>query len=106
MWPNPQESVDLVTLTVDIIYEKFQVFAVTLEIPTCSYLSQIGSYVYADLPRNTIFRLSHRRNGDRQGQEKFLVHSAYKQTHNYDAKCSNHRSPNIHKVLKLFFHIF
>ena len=37
-------------------------------------------YIYADLPRNAIVRLSHPRSGDRQGQETFLAAPAYEQT--------------------------
>ena len=37
-------------------------------------------YIYSDLPRNAIVRLSHPRSGDRQGQETFLVAPAYEQT--------------------------
>ena len=48
------------------------------------------SYIYANLPQNSIVRLSHPRRGDSQGLETFLAPFTDMQTRNYDTDCSNH----------------
>ena len=44
---------------------------------------KINIKIYINLPRNAIFRLSHLRRGDSQGQETFLAPS---ETCNYDTQ--------------------
>ena len=46
--------------------------------------------IYRSLPVYAIVRLPYPWSRNSQGQETFLVHSADKQTRNYDTECSNH----------------
>ena len=57
------------------------------------YIYKLYIYIYTNLPVNVIVRLPHPRSGDSQVQEMLLVHSADKQTRNYDIECSNHPIP-------------
>ena len=46
--------------------------------------------IHINLPVDVIVRLSHPKNGNRQGQETFLASSADKKTRHYDIDCSKH----------------
>ena len=43
--------------------------------------------IHTNLPMDVIVRLPNGWCGDSQGKERFLAHSGYKQTRNYDIEC-------------------